>query len=142
MTNNPFAQLGPTSEGIQWRSNVGRLLLIEPLAVEQVATKQYGEKTAVRATVTVLDGNKGPEVYEDTLVFASKLVAQTRGAVGEKVLGRLTSEGQGDKAPLFLLDATEADITAGVQYLDQRGGQTQAAPQQAPAQQATAQAPF
>jgi hypothetical protein len=122
MSSNPFAAPAPPGEGITWQEHNGVLLLIEPAAYEQTVSTSYGDTDAVRATVTVLDGPKAGEVYEDTLIFPRLLISQTRSKINEKVLGRL-GQGQakpGQSPPWLLQEATEQDVQVGVAYLNQR----------------------
>lgn len=122
MSNNPFSKPASAS-GIQWEDHIGKLLLIEPTALETGINTNFGEKDAVRADVTVIDANgSGPEEYKDALIFPSVLISQTRSLIGEKVLGRL-GQGEakpGQKPPWKLLDATDNDVDLGVRYLDSR----------------------
>jgi hypothetical protein len=120
-TNNPFR--GPAaSSGIQWDEHLGRLLLIEPTAVEKGIATSFGEKDAVQADITVIDADDAPEVFPDALIFPGVLISQTRSLIGEKVLGRL-GQGvakSGQKPPWRLEDATDDDVATGMRYLDSR----------------------
>lgn len=119
--SNPFAAPA-TPAGIQWDDHKGRLLLIEPKAVESDIQTAFGEKNAVRADVTVIDAPEEPEVYEDALIFPGVLISQTRSLVGQKVLGRL-SQGvakSGQKPPWRLDEATDDDVAVGTKYLESR----------------------
>lgn len=121
MGENPFASPAQTS-GVQWEELLGRLLLIEPKAVEQGIQTSFGEKEAVRADITVIDADDAPEVYADALIFPSVLIGQTRSQVGKMVLGRLAQgvAKPGQKPPWRLEEATEADIAVGIRYLESR----------------------
>lgn len=121
MSNNPFASPAAAS-GIQWDDHLGRLLLIEPTAVEHGVQTAFGEKDAVRADITVIDADGAPEEYRDALIFPGVLISQTRSLIGEKVLGRLGQGAAkpGQKPPWRLDDATESDIEIGVKYLESR----------------------
>lgn len=144
MSANPFATPAPPGGGIKWDEINGSLLLAEPISYEEhipTTHTKAGEKSpAVRATITVLDGPKAGEVYEDTFVFPKMLQGQLRPKIGEKVLGRLIQGAaqQGKNPPWLLAEATEQDVATGVAYLNQRqaGQVAQPAPaqQQAPAQ--------
>lgn len=108
--------------GIQWADHKGRLMLIEPHAVETGVKTSLGEKDAVRADVTIIDADGGPQEFHDTLIFPRVLMSQTRSMIGKKVLGRL-GQGQakpGQNAPWRLEDPTDADIAAGTAYVRQR----------------------
>lgn len=119
--SNPFSSPAAAS-GVTWEDHKGRLLLIEPKAVETGISTTFGEKDAVRADITVIDAPDAPQVFDDALIFPSVLIAQTRSLLGEKVLGRL-GQGQaksGQKPPWRLDDATADDISIGLRYLDSR----------------------
>lgn len=116
-----FASPG-TSSGIDWEALKGSLLVVEATAVETGIKTSFGDKDAVRATVSVLDGDSAGESYPDTLVFPSVLIGQLRSRIGQKVLGRL---GQGNakpgqKPPWLLQDATDADKQAAATWLSQQ----------------------
>lgn len=118
--------------GLQWEELQGRLLLVEPKGVENGIATSYGEKNAVRADVTVIDGPNGGEEYLDALIFPGVLISQTRSLVGQKVLGRL---GQGvakpgQKPPWLLEEASEDDEKLGQRYLEHRGTKQFSAPAQ------------
>lgn len=121
MSGNPFSRPASAS-GIQWADYKGRLLLVEPKSYETGINTSLGEKDAVRADVTIVDGANGPEEYVDTLIFPRALIAQTRSLVGEKVLGRLGqgSAKPGQNAPWRIDDPSDDDLKIGVAYLEQR----------------------
>lgn len=115
---DPFASPAPPSDGIDWTSHNGRLLLFTVGDTDTVNTS-FGEKEAVRADVAVLDGTEAGTTYTDTLVFPKLLVSQLKSRAGQKVLGRL-GQGQakpGQKPPWILAEATPADKQIGVAYL-------------------------
>lgn len=119
MSNNPFAAPGSTS-GISWDDHKGRLLIIEPLRIQEGIATNYGTADAVAANIHSLTGPTDAEVYEDVLVFPKVLQGQLRSKIGEKVLGRL---GQGvakagQSPPWLLEEATADDVAKGVAYLD------------------------
>lgn len=108
-----------TATGIDYKAINGALLLITVNGVEESIKTSYGDTTAVRADVVVLDGSSKGEVFGDTLLFPKVLVSQTRSQVGKKVLGRL---GQGNakpgqSAPWTLSEATDADKETARKYL-------------------------
>ena len=111
-----------TTTGIQWANYKGRLLLIEPHGVETGVQTALGPKDAVRADVTVLDGDGAPIEFRDALIFPKLLMSQTRSLVGKKVLGRL-GQGQakpGQSAPWRIDDPSEADVAAATAYVQKR----------------------
>lgn len=108
-----FSTPSAPSGGIKWENHKSALLLVEPVSFEPQVQTSFGPADAVKATVHVLDGNGAGESYTDTLIFPKLLVSQTKGAIGEKVLGRL-AQGQakpGQSAPWLLNEATPEDIT-------------------------------
>lgn len=116
--SNQFAAPA-TPSGIDWTELNGRLLIVKPQEVVNDITTNFGPTTAVRATVTVIDGDNKGTSYDDTLVFPKVLQSQLKTKLGEKVLGRL---GQGvakpgQSPPWVLNEANEADVKAGTDYL-------------------------
>lgn len=114
-----FAKPAAPSAGIQWGDHKGALLLIEPDSFEAQVQTSFGPADAVKATVTVIDGEHSGAIYADTLIFPKLLVSQTKSQIGAKVLGRL-GQGQakpGQSAPWLLNEATEADIAAAEEWL-------------------------
>lgn len=104
-----------SASGFQWEDHKGALLIVEPTSLETGIPTSFGDKDAVRATITVVDGSDAGEVYADTLIFPRALIGQLKSNVGKKVLGRV-SQGNakpGQKPPWLLSDPTPADITAG-----------------------------
>ncbi len=116
--SSPFAAPG-TASGIDFKTLNGRLLLIEPSGVEAGIKTSFGEKEAVRATVTVLDGPDAGEEYNDALIFPGVLIGQLRGRIGQKVLGRLAQGNAkpGQQPPWKLEEATAADQKIGLAHL-------------------------
>src|SRR5262245_10371823 len=107
------------SIGIRWADYEGRLLLFDVHAVEASISTGFGERTAVRAYVQVIDGDTAGEGYADTLVFPKVLQSQLRTSVGRKVLGRL-GRGEaksGQNAPWKLADPTDEDKKLAREYL-------------------------
>lgn len=113
-----FSNPAPPSEGVDFATLLGSLLVVEVLGVEAhvqtIHTKPGEQSPAVRANIIVLDGEHADEDYSDTLIFPKVLQSQLRGSIGDKVLGRL---GQGEKKPgknppWRLSDPTESDMAA------------------------------
>lgn len=125
MTANPFAAPAAASSGIQWADHKGRLLVIEPLESVTGIQTSFGDADAVRANIHIIDGD-APASFDDGLVFPKILASQLRPKIGQKVIGRL-SQGQakpGQSAPWMLAEASEADVQAGVTWLNsQQTGQ-------------------
>ena len=128
-----FVSAAPPSGGITWAEHQGKLLVIEPLSFEQGIQTSFGSTDAVRANVHVLTAPGESEDYDDCLIFPKVLVGQTRGQLGKKVVGRLTSgtAKPGQSAPHMLAEATEDDLGKAQEWLSK----------QAPAV-TSAQAPF
>lgn len=109
----------PPSGGITWEDHNGKLLIVEPLAVETGIQTTYGLSDAVRANVYVITGPTEAEEFADTLIFPKLLQSQTRGQIGKKVVGRL-GQGQaksGQSAPWVISEATTEDIEKAKAYL-------------------------
>lgn len=122
MSTDPFATPGTAGGGIDWEANKGALLLIEATSIETGIKTTFGDKDAIRANVSVLDGPQAGEQYPDCLIFPGVLIGQLRSRLGQKVLGRL-SQGvakPGQKPPWLLEDPTDADRAVGVQHLSQQ----------------------
>lgn len=109
-----------TASGIDWKELHGSLLLIKPTAQEVGIKTVHGDSNAIRADISVLDGDKEGTEYEDTLVFPKVLQSQLKPRIGQMVLGRL---GQGHKKPgqsppWTLSTATDKEKETGKAYLD------------------------
>lgn len=119
---------GPGSaNGIVWADMENRLLLIKPLEKDVVINTSFGESTAVRADIVVLDGPDAPEEVNDTLIFPKVLQGQVKSNAGSGRynLGRLGKgvAKPGQSAPWMLGDPTDADKDVARGYL---AAQTQA----------------
>lgn len=65
-----------SATGLDLNEIEGRLLLIKPLSQEIGINTSLGEKDAVRADVTVLDGPDAPIEHADVLIFPKVLQGQ------------------------------------------------------------------
>jgi hypothetical protein len=124
-----FATPSAPGEGINWADHKGALLLVEVLSQEIGVQTVHGSTDPVRANVSVIDGPGAGESYDDTLIFPKVLIGQTKGHVGEKVLGRL---GQGNakpgqSAPWMLAAATPEDIAKAEAFLAAKAPQVTSA---------------
>lgn len=119
-----FVSAPPPSGGVDWEGLKGKLLVIEPLSVEAGIKTSFGEKTAVRANVHVITAPGESEDYDDTLIFPTLLVSQTKNAINQKVVGRLGqgSAKPGQKPPWLLEEATADDLTKAQEWLARRVG--------------------
>lgn len=123
---NEFDDPG-SSVGVDWTELRGRLLLIYPKEQVTQTTKDYGDKDAVKADVTVLDGEGAPSEYRNTLVFPLVLQGQLRNTVGtgRPVVGRLTGGSKAEKATreekAWKLDvATDEDKQKARDYINRK----------------------
>lgn len=107
-----FATPSAPSAGIKWENHKGALLLVEPLSFEAGIQTAFGTADAVKANVAVIDGAGAGEKYEETLIFPKLLASQTKGQIGQKVLGRLSQGAAkpGQSAPWLLEPATPEDV--------------------------------
>lgn len=108
-----------TATGIEWKNLMGSLLIFKVSSQEKDIPTVHGPSDAIRADVTVLDGDLAGAVYVDTLIFPKVLQSQLRPSIGSLVLGRL---GQGNKKPgqsppWTLAAATDADKVVGREHL-------------------------
>lgn len=123
-----FSTPSAPGDGISYDGHKGALLLVEVLGIEDGIKTSFGEKTAVRANVDVLDGPGSGDSYPDTLIFPTLLVSQTKGQIGSKILGRL-SQGNakpGQKPPWLLEEASAADVALAEEWVRKNQPATQA----------------
>lgn len=131
--SSPFASPA-TASGVKWDELKGALLIFDVTAYEDSITTSYGDTPAVRADLSVVDGDQGGQQYSETLVFPKVLISQLRPNVGKKVLGRL-GQGQakqGQSAPWMLQEASEDDQKAATAFLNQLSRPAPAAGQSKP----------
>jgi hypothetical protein len=118
---------------------VGCLTLIWAREYRENIPTAFGETDAVAVDMHVLDGAKGGEKFENTLLFQRALIGSLKPAIGgEPVLGRI---GQGvgkpgQSPPYILLPYTEQDAALATGYIARM-----AKPFQAPAAASPAAGP-
>jgi hypothetical protein len=99
---------------------IGSLVLIWAKEVREGIPTSFGPKDAIGADIHVLDGPKGGEKFEDTLLFGLALIGALKGAVGgDPVLGRVgqgTSK-PGQKPPWILLPFNDQDAAIATGYI-------------------------
>lgn len=116
---------GPgSSSGVVWNDLEGRLLLVTPHEKDVTVNTSYGESTAVRADLVILDGPDSPDEITDTLIFPKVLQGQVKSnaGTGRSNLGRL-GKGQakpGQSAPWMLGEPTDADKDVARAYLNSK----------------------
>lgn len=120
-----FATPPAPSSGVKWRDLYGALLAVDVLGVEPDIQTQFGPSDAVRATITVIDGegDAAGDVYNDALVFPRVLRSQLEAAVGQTVLGRLGqgTAKPGQSAPWILNDPTADDVAKAEEFFAASG---------------------
>jgi hypothetical protein len=98
----------------------GSLVLIWVKDYREGITTPFGEKDAIACDVHVLDGGKGGEKFENTLIFGGALIGSLRSAAGgDPVLGRI-SQGvskPGQNAPWIIQPFTDADAALATGYI-------------------------
>ena len=117
---------------------LGCLVLIWVKEFREDIPTAYGPSDAIACDVHVLDGAKGGEKFESTLVFQKALIGSLRSAIGgEPVLGRI---GQGvakpgQSPPYILQPFTDADAALATGYIQRMAtpASGQAAPKAAAA---------
>lgn len=99
---------------------LGSLLLFGVKEETDPIPTEYGDTTAVRADVAVLDGEHKKERFDDTLVFPRVLKLQLRGSVGGYVLGRLQQGAKkpGKNPPWQLAACSDDDRATATKYLE------------------------
>src|ERR1035438_2478230 len=109
---------------------LGSLTLIWARDYREDVTTAYGPADAVAVDIHVLEGPKGGEKFENTLLFQRALIGSLRSAIGgEPVLARI---GQGvakpgQSQPYILLPYDAADAALASHYISQLGKPFQAA---------------
>lgn len=118
----------PSSTGLEYQALKGSLLMIRVISQEAHVPTTFtlpGEQTpAIRADITVLDGPKQGQVYNDTLVFPKRLQMQLSRSIGATVLGRLdqgVAAKPGQSAPWILQTASPTDIANAEAFVAARG---------------------
>lgn len=112
---------GPASpSGIQWADLEGCLLLLKVTDYRTGIVTSLGEKDAVEADVTVLDGTDAGTLHESVLVFPKVLIGQLKPRIGGMVLGRLGkgTAKPGQSAPWLLAEPTDADKKTATAHLN------------------------
>lgn len=108
------------STGVKITDFEGCLLLVTPREQQEDIQTQYGPADAIRADVTVLDGEHRGE-YTDLLIFQKQLQGQLRPKVGAErpTLGRLGrgEAKRGQSAPWILEDPTDDDKRTAHEYM-------------------------
>jgi hypothetical protein len=114
-----FAQPAAPSAGIQWGDLHGSLLSLDVKSIEDNIKTAYGETSAVRVDLDVIDGEGKGESFSDALVFPKVLVGQLRHRIGQKILGRLAQGNAkpGQSAPWVLEAASDADVALGEMWV-------------------------
>ena len=108
---------------------VGSLVLVWAKEYRKDVPTSYGPSDAIAADIHVLDGAKGGETFQNTLLFQRALIGSLQSAIGgEPVLGRV---GQGvakpgQSAPYILQPFTDADAAIATHYIQQLGKPFQA----------------
>lgn len=137
---------------VNLRDLVGKLVLFAPTEFVQcerddqgnaigggVMTKEYGRKDAIIADLVVIDGDNGPEIYDDAMIFNTKVFGPLKRRIGRKYLavpGWGTEKIKGN-FPMLLNEPTEAQVQMARDYV---AGRTVAAA--LPAADAAADDPF
>lgn len=128
MSESPFSPPASAS-GVPWAELVGRLLVIEPAKFEPSVSTTFGDREAIRATVTVIDQDE-PDTYEDVLIFGLVMLGQLRSKLGLMVLGRLgQAPAKAGQNPAWRIEEpTEQDQKLGGDWLRKRNTSAFAGP--------------
>ena len=120
---------------VDMKDLVGSLILIWAREVREGIVTPFGDKDAIACDIHVLDGGKGGEKFENTLIFGGALVGSLRGAVGgDPVLGRVGQgiSKPGQNAPWILQPFNDADAALATGYIQRMAPPFQAPEQAAP----------
>lgn len=99
---------------------LGALVIVEPTEVVRDINTRFGASDAVRATVTVVDGDHAGAIYNDALIFPRLLQGQLRSKIGKKVLGRVARGAAlkaGQDPPWMLEKANPGDEKKATDFL-------------------------
>jgi hypothetical protein len=122
-------QQPPQGDQVKVAELTGSLVLIWAKEYRKDVPTSFGPSDAIAADVHVLDGLKGGETFENTLLFQRALIGSLQAAIGgDPVLGRI---GQGvakpgQSAPYILQPFTDADAALATHYIQQLGKPFQA----------------
>jgi hypothetical protein len=115
-----FQQPAAGGDQVKIPELLGSLVLVYVREVRENITTPYGEKEAIACDLHTLDGPKGGEVFENSLIFQGALIGSLRSAAGgDPVLARI---GQGvakpgQSAPYILQPFTDADAAIATAYI-------------------------
>lgn len=125
--DDSFGKPSDAPAGDSWNladdDNVGKLLLITPLRLQDVTTNSYGDKEVVVADVVVIDEKKPAksEEHEEVFVFGGWLKGALKGYIGERrVVARLRQEKDKSAGRGYVWkfeDGSEKDIAKVREYL-------------------------
>ncbi len=113
---------GGNGDDFRAAENVGKGAIMYVSGVEDVQTKAYGEKPALKCSKVIVLGET-PEVFEDVLVFNAAFPKDLKGYAGQMVVVLIDSyeTKQGGKAPCP--EAPTAEILAAAEkYLADNKG--------------------
>jgi len=114
---------------------VGSLVLVWVRELREDVATTFGPSDAIACDIHVLDGAKGGEKFENTLVFQKALIGSLRGAIGgEPVLGRITQgvAKPGQSAPYILSPFNDQDAALATGYIQRMKPGFQAAASSTP----------
>lgn len=124
---NDYGLDGPSAGGaFTPEDQEGSLLLISPLSLEEGIKTTFGEKSAIKADVVVLnrDDPSQSEEIAGALLFPAALQGQLQKSLARRtrVVGTLfkdvNAQKPGQKPPWKLSAPTDADMTVAKRYLD------------------------
>lgn len=84
-----------------------------------ILTKEYGRKDAIVADLVVIDGDDGPELYDDVRIFNTKVFAPLKRRIGRKYLAVVAWGDEKIKGnyPLLLNAPTDAQVEMATDYV-------------------------
>jgi hypothetical protein len=90
----------PPPAGMAMSNFNGELIFVIVGGYENEVDTQYRKTNAVRVTMLVLSGPHAGEIHENVMIFNNRVVQRLRGAVGQAILGVVTTTGRNNAVDL------------------------------------------
>jgi hypothetical protein len=112
-----------TSDFLDWKKLNGALVIVEPIELVKDINTSVGITDAVRANVSVVEGDHAGATYTGALIFARVMQGQLRDKWGRMILGRV-ARGEplkpGQDPPWLLEEARAGDADRATEFLARR----------------------
>ena len=106
----PFSDNFGEGDDFKMVDHIGKIVIVTVKGPEEVETKLYGRKTAIKADIITVEAD-GPKKYSDVLIFNAAPVKQLADKAGQTFAAQIVTykTKQGGQAPKF--DAADAEQT-------------------------------